>query len=103
MINYSEIIKTVDLQPIQMVSGDSLKFRIEIIRDNLSGEFSAILWRVENYRIQPTFPQQEGVPNSDFADEEILVRDSYTLENIKAQNADSALQLALKTMEEKFT
>jgi hypothetical protein len=103
MINYVEVVKTVDLYPIRMVSGDDLKFRIEIVRDHLSGEFSAILWRMENYRIQPTFPQHDGVPNSSFADEEVLVRDIATLEDVKAPDAESVLQLALKTIENRFT
>jgi hypothetical protein len=102
MINYVEVVKTVDLYPIRMVSGNDLKFRIEIVRDHLSGEFSAILWRMENYRIQPTFPQYDGVPNSSFADEEVLVRDVATLEGVKAPDAELVLQLALKTIEDRF-
>jgi hypothetical protein len=102
MIKYCEIVKTVDLQPIQTIIGDDLKFRIEILRDHSSGEFSAILWRIENYRVQPTFPQADGVPTSILADEEILVKDISTLSDTKSPAAELALQLALKTIAEKF-
>jgi hypothetical protein len=103
MINYFEIVRTVDLHPIKMVSGDDLRFRIEILNDFATGNFSANLWRIENYRIQPTFPQKEGVPGSNFADEEILVKDTFTLEGVNSKDADSAFQLALKLTAEKFT
>jgi hypothetical protein len=43
------------------------------------------------------------VPNSSFADEEVLVRDIATLEDVKAPDAESVLQLALKTIENRFT
>jgi hypothetical protein len=102
MINYCEVVKTVDLHPIKILNGDDLRFRIEILNDLTTGNFSANLWRIENYRIQPTFPQKEGVPGSDLADEEILVKDTFILEGMNSKDADSALQLALKTIAEKF-
>ncbi len=103
MINYYEIVKTVDLQPIRMVSGDDLRFRIEILRDHSSGECSAVLWRMKNYRVQSTFPQIHGLPTSALADEEILVKDISTLSDTKSADAETALRLALKTITEKFT
>lgn len=102
MINYSEIVQTIDLPPIKMVDSNSLRFRIEIARENSSGEFSILLWRIESYRIQPTFPLQNSQPKSDFSDEEILVKDNTTLGEIKATEANTALQAALKIIEDRF-
>jgi hypothetical protein len=41
------------------------------------------------------------MPTRALADEEILVKDSSTFSSINAQDAESALQLALKTIEER--
>jgi hypothetical protein len=102
MINYSEIVQVIDLPPIKMVNSDSLRFRIEIAHESSSGEFSVILWRIENYRIQLTFPLQNSQPKSDFSDEEILVKDNTTIGEIKALDANTALQAALKIIEDRF-
>ena len=102
-IQYFEIVKTVELAPISMVGGDDLIFRIEIMKDSFSGECHANLWRIEHYRIQPTFPQENGAPNIPNADEEICVKDSVTLGDIKCDNENEVLQAALKIIQEKFT
>jgi len=85
------------------VEGDELRFRIEVVRDSSGGEYYVNLWRIENYRIQPTFPQKDGSPAGEVSDEEILVKDLSTLDGIKADDSDKVLQLALKVIQEKFT
>ena len=102
-IKYSEVVKVVELMPISMEKGDDLKFRVEILKDSSTEECYANLWRVENYRIKPSFPQKDGVPNSSSADEEIIVKDVSTLSGIKTTDANEALQIALTTIQDKFT
>ena len=52
---------------------EELTLRLEIFEHlNESGVFSARLWRIEHYRIQPTFPQVDGMPAHQPSDELIL-------------------------------
>ena len=102
-IKYFEVVKVLELMPIIMEKGDDLKFRIEILKDSSTGECHANLWRVENYRIQPSFPQKDGLPSASNADEEIFVKDVSTLSGIKNSDANEALQIALATIQNKFT
>ena len=102
-MQYFEVVKTVELDPINMVDGDNLIFRLEIVKNSCNGECHPNLWRIEHYRIQPTFPQKNGVPSVLGADEEIFVKDSVTLGDIKGSNEDDVLQAALKIIQEKFT
>ena len=103
MIEYLEVVKTIDLMPISMEVGDDLRFRIEIVKNSSNGECCANLWRIENYRIHPSFPQKNGEPDAGSADEEICVKDIETLGSIKVADEDKALQLALEIMKDKFT
>jgi hypothetical protein len=72
-----EIVATFEIDPF--LSDDelygSLKFRIEIAWDRQANLFFPKVYRWETFRVQPTFPQQEGTPIGDLADYEILVKD----------------------------
>lgn len=73
-----EVVKTFDVRPIQFsLSGDSVEFRIEILRQCSSGGlYTARVWRKELYRIQPSFPQARGRPQHHASDEMIMVEDN---------------------------
>ncbi len=103
VVRYSEIVKTIDLEPIKMVDGDDLRFRVEIVKDSFIGDYYLNLWRIENYRIQPTFPQKSGFLVKDLSDEEILVKDIVTLDGIRSNSPDDLLKLALREISVKFT
>ena len=57
----TEVVKTFDVEPFQAGEGDSFRFRLEIIRNLDSGTLTGKVYRLETYRLQPTFPQTEGV------------------------------------------
>lgn len=102
-MSYSEVVKIVNLEPIE-TGGEPLKYRIEILKKQSSGRFSPTLWRMETYRIQPTFPQNQDCPQESPCDEEIWVRDIVTIdiEHVEADNAESVLQTSLQLIREKF-
>jgi hypothetical protein len=72
-----EIVSTFELEPILL--GDdacsALKFRIEVLRNSEINVFFPKVYRWETFRIQPTFPQDDGKMVCDLSDEEILVKD----------------------------
>jgi len=73
-----EVAKIIDLEPIEAseASGESYKFRIEILREcKTDGQYHARVYRRETYRLQPTFPLSNGAPERASWDHEILVVD----------------------------
>jgi hypothetical protein len=102
MLHYSEIVKTVVLEPIS-VGETTLHYRIEICRGR-AGQYFPLLWRKEFYRLQPTFPQEQGVMLEPPCDEEILVRDMTTVDlaPIAADDPEAALRMALQAIAKKF-
>lgn len=84
----SEVIKTVDFAPIEMGDGGPLVFRLEVHRQHDSGKFVSKLLRLERMRVQPTFPQREGKPTSDVADELMWVIDEGPIEPVTGSTPD---------------
>ena len=56
----SEVVKIFDVAPFQAGDGDEFRFRLEIARNLNSDAFLGKVYRLETYRLQPTFPQAEG-------------------------------------------
>lgn len=101
-IRVVEIVKTCDVGPIQVPpsAGDDFRFRIEIVRTaGTRGRCGVRIWRIEHYRIQPTFPQEAGRPCEDPCDEQLLVRDDRLAEGITGSTPHAALQGALRRIE----
>ena len=57
---FSEIVKILDVEPFQAGEGDLYRFRLEVWRQFNTDLFFGTVYRLETYRFQPTFPQQEG-------------------------------------------
>lgn len=57
-----EIVKVFDVEPFQIDDGDAFRFRLEISRELDADIYVAKVYRLETYRLQPTFPQTDGVP-----------------------------------------
>ncbi len=57
-----EIIKVFDVEPFQIDEGDAFRFRLEICRELDADIYVAKVYRLETYRLQPTFPQTSGIP-----------------------------------------
>lgn len=74
-ITYSELIKTLILDPIEFANGESWVFKIEILRHSQKGYF-AQLWRQDSYDIKPTF----AIKPDWIASETLFVQENYRLE-----------------------
>ena len=94
MLNYNEIVKTIELEPITVKDGEELKFRIEILKYN--NQYKSQLWRVETYRIASAFG------NNDISDEECLIKDSLFLENINEETIENCVLKSLQNIEDKL-
>jgi hypothetical protein len=93
-----EIVKVVDFEAIDLppAVGDGIRLRVEIFRVK-RGVYGGRLWRIEHYRIQPTFPQQNSKPKVAYADELILVQEHALVPDLEHIFASSPARL-LKTI-----
>lgn len=97
---FFELVKTIEFD-IQ-IGDDSFSLKLELfcaVSD--TQRFRARIWRLENYRIQPTFPQDEitSKPSHEFSDETIFVDTALWLsknyDDFQAETADKAIQIVL--------
>ncbi|MFC3873809.1 hypothetical protein [Neisseria musculi] len=98
MLQYSEVVKTVVLNPIPL-QDDELNFKIEILK-NTNDEFRARLFRLETYRVKPSFVEDI------FADEAQYVLDLHTVPELTVtskHSVEDCLQFALRELEKKFS
>jgi len=97
-----EVVQVVDLSPISMAEGaDDLRFRIEILRrSGRRASYLARVWRLEFYRIQPSFPSKRR--GAIRADEQILVRDTFFAEGVAERTAQDAMSKVVRRIEARF-
>jgi hypothetical protein len=87
------------------LGGDDFRLRVEIFQALDDPQYyRAEIWRVEAYRIQPTFPQDEaGRPAHETADESVLVGwgdlVDLDLDNINASDPEAAMKKVLQSLE----
>jgi hypothetical protein len=101
------VFKLVDTVEVDLeIESDAWPVRIELYRDQEDEtHFRARVWLLETFRIQPTFPQSdEGLPQDDAGDEDVLVEWSYNLRedfsSFSAEGQDDALAQVLTALEE---
>jgi|SRR6266850_275896 len=96
------VVQTVDLDPIALPDGTSLDFRIEVLETmGEGGRFRARVWRREHFRIQSSFPQENGEPSDQPSDEEILVTDHAARWNdLIGKTPDEVVQAVIKKVQE---
>jgi hypothetical protein len=98
----SEVVRTVELAPIDLGEGDAVQFRIEIHQlIGATGKYFAQVWRIEHYRIQPTFPQAQNKLLHGPADERIIVRDDQ-FPVAEATTVEMTLEKALEMISKRF-
>jgi hypothetical protein len=98
-----ELAKTVEFN--LEVAEDHFSLRIELFQDISNAQrFRARIWRLEMYRIQSTFPQNEtdGQPTDQPSDESIFVDTgawlSQRYEDFRAETPDRAIQIILNDL-----
>ena len=94
MINVSEIVKVYDVGPIQVHNDEDFLFRLEISKNIDGQDFVGKVYRLETYRLQPTFPQSEGKLLSNESDVLIIVSDDMIDSTLL--RGDSAHNVLLK-------
>ena len=57
----SEVVKVFDCSSIKVINGEDLCFRLEVSKSLEYGTFIGKVYRLETYRLQPTFPQKDGI------------------------------------------
>ncbi len=60
-----EVVGSFELETISIENGEEFKFRLDVLEDKSKNSFLGKVYRLETYRLQPTFPQDaEGnLPN----------------------------------------
>ncbi|MDR1423452.1 MAG: hypothetical protein LBI92_02430 [Azoarcus sp.] len=57
-----EVVKIFDTEAFQTGNGEAFQFRLEIVHNLKTNTYKGKVYRLETYRLQPTFPQTEGCP-----------------------------------------
>ena len=55
-----EVVKTFDVDAFRTRNGEAFRFRLEVVRDLGGPSYKGKVYRLETYRLQPTFPQSKG-------------------------------------------
>ena len=94
-LRIATLVQTVLVDAITLAEGADLRLRIEIFSWS-STEFFCQMWRLDTYRVQPSF-----VPG--LADEEILALDSgIGWHPLRATTADELLSKAIGAIEDQL-
>lgn len=96
-----EIVKVFDVErillPLMNGDCDELNYRLEVMREVGSDKFSGKVYRIEFYRVQPTFPQKDGAPEH-VCDERFFVEDAFYSPELLQGNSE--LEVVEKFQEE---
>lgn len=76
--------------PMKDALGDNFTYRVELLRDRASHRYSAKIWRIEHYRVQPSFSGRKGSKRI-YADEGLLVEDVAMDTNVTG-NSQAAVE-----------
>jgi hypothetical protein len=100
-----QLERTIELDINYGVEDENISIRIEILRNlKKDGFYRSRVIRSELYRIQSTFPQQDGNPKHQPSDELIWVDDNFLWsydDDILASSYDSALKIVLEAIHDK--
>ena len=90
-----EVVKTVEFSEVVSAHGeDTLRFRLEVLRDVEKSGFRARLYLLDFFRLRPTFPLEKG--RNAFTDVEIWSLEGLSEETYKS--ADEAVSHTLAKM-----
>ena len=98
-----ELVKKLELDVD--FNGDACRIQIELFRHGvIKHRFRCRLWRLDFYRIQPSFPQnKKGKPRHSEADEEFFVNWDFLLSKdynlFEASTIKRATQMVMRDLE----
>ena len=96
-----EVIKIVELEPVSVPShiGDVIRLRIELLQaPGMPRRIWARVWRMECYRVRPSFPQENGRLAEGPCDELMLVEDRYFVPEPKSVCGRDPVRVLRKIM-----
>ena len=102
----SPILELVGTYEFDLQFGeDGYPTRIELFRaTDVPNHYRARLWQIEHFRIQATFPAEEGQPLDDPGDEEFLTERSHyqkqALAGFHATSTEDAIQQVIEGLVE---
>lgn len=92
MRKLSELVRTIDVEPFHAGNGDAFRFRLEISREVNTTTYQGRVFRLETYRLQPTFPLAGGAAREGKDDALIYVGDHmFDPDLLKGTSADEVL------------
>lgn len=103
MRKLSEVVKVIDVEPFEAGNGDLCRIRLEISRDIHGSQFHGTVYRLEFYRLQPTFPQQAGDPPAWQDDAMVHVVDSnFDPSLLRGKTVDEVLDNFKRALSDRF-
>jgi hypothetical protein len=95
---FQEIVRILDIEPILINSGEDFRFRLEIVREVDSKNYKGIVYRLETYRLQPTFPQEKKRCIPDWQNDALIyvIDDFFASKNICGNSEQSVIDLFQK-------
>ena len=98
-----EVVKVVDTEAIQVGENEEFRFRLEICNEINSNAYFGKVYRLETYRLQPTFPQLDGNLPSWMNDALIYVLDEvFNPIDLMGSSPQEVLNSFQKELSEKF-
>jgi hypothetical protein len=96
-----ELVGTYTLGPLRLGDG-STTLRIELYKAvRPKGSYEARVWREDFFRVQPTFPQQGGMPKHAPADKLLLVEENLFI-GLQGSSVKKALAVVVKKVTERL-
>jgi len=87
-----ELVKVFDIAPFQVGDGEAFRFRLEVLRPVGEETFVGKVYRLETYRLQPTFPQSEGdLPDWKNDALVLVVDETLDLASLKGDSVEDVL------------
>lgn len=103
MKKVNELIKIFDFESIHAGEGEDFRFRLEVLKEMNGATFFGKVYRLETYRLQPTFPQKEGDPPDWINDALVFVMDDmFDLEKLKGRSWNEVLDKFLISLRDIF-
>jgi hypothetical protein len=94
-IRIATLAKTFLLEPITPPDGNAIQLRVDVFSWS-DREFTCQVWRLDMYRIKPTF-------YDDYADEQVMVLDhGLDWDRLRADSVDALLGLLFDEFERRF-
>jgi hypothetical protein len=98
-----EVVNVFDIEPFQAGDGEVFRFRLEVFRQLDSVIFKGRVYRLETYRLQPTFPQSEGEVTEPKNDALIYVLDHMiNTDSLSGNSVEKILENFQKILSEIF-